>query len=68
MVFRFLGELAAKRAPLVAIAWVVALLVAIPMAPRWTDVVQNGEFAFLPDDAPSRLAAADFRRAFRTTC
>ena len=64
MFFGLLGNLAAKRAPFIAAFWALALLIAVLMAPEWSSVVQNGEFAFLPDDAPSRLAEIGFRTAF----
>ena len=64
MFFGLLGNLAAKRAPIIAALWALVLFIAVLMAPEWSSVVQNGEFAFLPDDAPSRLAEIGFRTAF----
>lgn len=40
------------------------LIGSIATAPNWLDIVENGEFAFLPDDAPSRVAQEEFNRAF----
>ncbi|MCA9033615.1 MAG: MMPL family transporter [Planctomycetaceae bacterium] len=64
MFFGKLGNLAAKRAPLIAACWMLLLLVSFLAAPEWSTVVQNGEFAFLPSDSPSRLAELGFRTAF----
>ncbi|MCA9061915.1 MAG: MMPL family transporter [Planctomycetaceae bacterium] len=62
--FPRLGDLAARRSPVVVVAWLILLVISIVAAPRWEDVVQNGEFAFLPDDAPSRIAERGFHEAF----
>lgn len=64
MFFGLLGELSAKRAPVILGLWALLLLISIVTAPVWSSVVQNGEFAFLPVDVPSRLAEQGFRRAF----
>ncbi len=64
MIFGPLGEVAAKRAPLVAGVWLALLLGTIIFAPEWTSVIKNGEFAFLPGSSPSRMAEASFREAF----
>jgi len=64
MLFKRLGDITAKHAMAIVLAWVGVLVVCIASAPRWEDVVQNGEFAFLPKDAPSRLAMEEFREAF----
>ncbi|MCA9066314.1 MAG: hypothetical protein KDA96_24775, partial [Planctomycetaceae bacterium] len=62
--FSRLGDLAAKRSPGLAVAWLILLVISLAAAPRWEDVVQNGEFAFLPDDAQSRIAEQGFHKAF----
>lgn len=64
MLFSRLGNLAARKAPLIVLVWSVLLVASVATAPRWDDVVQNGEFAFLPEDAASRLAEQEFRAAF----
>jgi uncharacterized membrane protein YdfJ with MMPL/SSD domain len=64
MLFKRLGDITAKHAFLILAAWVALLAVCISTAPKWEDVVQNGEFAFLPEDAPSRIATEGFREAF----
>ncbi|MFN8707163.1 MAG: MMPL family transporter [Planctomyces sp.] len=64
MIFGRLGELAAKRAPFLAGAWLIVLILSVSLSPEWTSVIQNGEFAFLPETSPSRQAEANFRSAF----
>lgn len=64
MLFKRLGDITAKHASLILTAWIGLLVVCIYSAPKWEDVVRNGEFAFLPEDAPSRVATEGFREAF----
>jgi RND superfamily putative drug exporter len=64
MFFGQLGNIAAKRAKIIAGLWLVALLTAALAAPEWSTVVKNGEFAFLPGTSPSRMAEASLRAAF----
>jgi RND superfamily putative drug exporter len=64
MLFTRLGEIAARKATTIVVVWIVVLAVSLTAAPRWNDVVQNGEFAFLPEDAASRIAETEFRNAF----
>lgn len=44
--------------------WAVVLLVSLLLAPDWNSVVENGEFAFLPESSPSRVAEEYFNRTF----
>ena len=62
--FRLLGQITSRRAPIVLVVWLLVLLGSLVVAPDWLQVVQNGEFAFLPEDAPSRVAEEEFRKAF----
>ncbi|MFO0979150.1 MAG: MMPL family transporter [Planctomycetaceae bacterium] len=64
MLFKSLGDLTARHAFLILLAWVGILAACISTAPKWSDVVENGEFAFLPEDAPSRVATEAFHQAF----
>ena len=64
MLFKRLGDLTARHAALILAAWVAVVVVSIALAPHWDTVVQNGEFAFLPEESPSRIANAAFRKAF----
>ncbi|MFM7056094.1 MAG: MMPL family transporter [Planctomycetota bacterium] len=64
MLFKSLGDLTARHAWLILAAWVAVVVASIAAAPSWDSVVENGEFAFLPLDSPSRVANAAFREAF----
>ncbi|MFM7036433.1 MAG: MMPL family transporter [Planctomycetaceae bacterium] len=64
MLFKSLGDLTARHAWLILAAWVAVVVASISAAPSWDSVVENGEFAFLPQDSPSRVANAAFRDAF----
>jgi uncharacterized membrane protein YdfJ with MMPL/SSD domain len=64
MLFRRLGDITAKHALLILLAWIGLLAVCLVLAPPWQSVVRNGEFAFLPEEAPSRIATEGFRDAF----
>jgi RND superfamily putative drug exporter len=64
MLFKSLGEITAKHATLIILAWVGLLVACVLVAPPWESVVENGEFAFLPKDSPSRIANTMFRQAF----
>ncbi|MFM8477515.1 MAG: hypothetical protein ACKOEO_17165, partial [Planctomycetaceae bacterium] len=61
MLFKSLGDLTARHAWLILAAWVAVVFASVAAAPSWDSVVQNGEFAFLPADSPSRVANARFR-------
>jgi len=62
--FQFLGRLSSRHAGAVAAAWILLLVGSVLLAPPWADVTENGEFAFLPTDAPSRIAEDRFAEAF----
>ncbi|MFN9717998.1 MAG: MMPL family transporter [Planctomycetota bacterium] len=64
MLFKRLGDITAKHATAIILVWLGVLIATQLIAPRWHEVVQNGEFAFLPEDAPSRIATEGFREAF----
>ena len=64
MVFKRLGDLTAQRAALIVGAWICVVAASGFMAPTWNDVVENGEFAFLPANSPSRRANDAFLDAF----
>ncbi|MEO2031747.1 MAG: MMPL family transporter [Planctomycetaceae bacterium] len=65
--FQFLGRLSSRHAGFVVATWIVLLAGSLALAPPWADVAENGEFAFLPPEAPSRVAEAQFIRAFDDT-
>ncbi|MEJ7593554.1 MAG: MMPL family transporter [Planctomycetaceae bacterium] len=64
MLFKSLGELAAHKAVLILLGWAALLIVCVWAAPDLSEVAQNGEFAFLPEDAASRVAEVKFKEAF----
>ncbi len=64
MLFKRLGDITAKHATAIILIWLGVLISTQLAAPRLHEVVQNGEFAFLPEDAPSRIATEGFREAF----
>ena len=64
MLFKSLGDLAAHKAVLILVGWIALLVVCVWAAPDLSEVAQNGEFAFLPEDASSRVAEAKFKEAF----
>jgi putative drug exporter of the RND superfamily len=51
--FRLLGNLVTRLWPFILAVWVIALVVLLSTAPKWASVIDEGEFAFLPDDMPS---------------
>ena len=66
MLFKSLGDLAAHKAVLILLGWGALLAVCIWAAPNLSDVAQNGEFAFLPEDAESHVAELKSKEAFPT--
>jgi putative drug exporter of the RND superfamily len=62
--FRTLGNTVVKAWPLLLLAWVALLFVTSIGAPAWDKVVKDGQFAFLPPDAPSRQGEELFKKAF----
>jgi RND superfamily putative drug exporter len=65
--FHFLGRISSRYAAFVVATWSVVFIVSLVMAPKWADVAENGEFAFLPPEAPSRIAEEQFAEAFDDT-
>lgn len=64
MLFKSLGDLAAHKAVVILLGWISLLVFCIWAAPDLSEVAQNGEFAFLPEAAASRVAEAKFKAAF----
>jgi putative drug exporter of the RND superfamily len=62
--FRILGKTVSRIWPLLLVAWIAALVGTKLAAPPWNQVAQDKEFAFLPDDAPSRQAEKLLHQAF----
>jgi RND superfamily putative drug exporter len=64
MIYAFLGRLVRNARLSILAAWVLLLVGTHYAAPAWSDIAKDQEFAFLPDDAPSRLADDVFAKAF----
>ena len=64
MVFRLLGGAVRAWWPLLLAGWIGLLLATDYAAPPWDSVARDREFAFLPEDAPSRRAEEVYTRAF----
>ncbi|MCA9014680.1 MAG: MMPL family transporter, partial [Planctomycetaceae bacterium] len=62
--FRVLGNTVVRYWQIILVCWVLALIGISSVAPEWSTVVQNGEFAFLPGDSPSLQGEKLFKRAF----
>lgn len=65
MTFRSLGQFVSQHGKSVLTCWGLALIVCLATAPSWDDVVQDGEFIYLPPSAPSQRGEAVYREAFR---
>lgn len=64
MFFERLGRTVARFWLPVLLAWVATVIVAFALAPPLEDVVETGEFSFLPADSPSREAEKLVAEAF----
>ncbi len=62
--FEKLGLFISRRWQYIVAVWLILLIGLFAVAPRWEDVIQDGEFAFLPADSESRQAEAAFAKAF----
>lgn len=51
--YRLLGKFVMRLWPAILVGWFVALGVLMLTKPKWDDVVEQGEFAFLPSRMPS---------------
>src|SRR6267142_256078 len=60
--FRFLGNLVCRAWPALLVGWGGLLLVTWMAAPPWDSVSQDQEFAFLPENVPSRQAEKIFKQ------
>ena len=47
--FRRLGQIASRSWPVLLAGWIAALVAVELIAPRWDDVVRDGEFRYIPD-------------------
>jgi RND superfamily putative drug exporter len=62
--FRLLGPIVSRAWPVWLVGWGAIWLGTYATAPRWQDVAKDGEFDFMPADAPSRRGDELLRRAF----
>ncbi|MEX1098308.1 MAG: MMPL family transporter [Planctomycetales bacterium] len=62
--FQRLGNVVSRFWPALLVAWVAAAAFLVAIAPEWDDVVQDGEFAYLPKSSPSLQAEKLFQEAF----
>jgi RND superfamily putative drug exporter len=65
--YQCLGKLASRYSVVVALGWMALLATLVALGPQWLSVTRDGEFAFLPEDSPSRVAENLYREAFTAT-
>lgn len=63
MFYRF-GQFVVRTWPLWFLGWILAVVVSAVFAPDRDSVIKTGEFAFLPEDSPSRVAERLYAQAF----
>lgn len=64
LMFYHLGQFIVRTWPLWLVGWILAVVVAAIYAPDRDSVIKTGEFAFLPEDSPSRQAERLYAQAF----
>jgi RND superfamily putative drug exporter len=64
MIFRPLGNFVARFWPVLPLAWIGLLVLVTAVAPKWQDVIKDGDFAYLPENSPSRVGETVFAGAF----
>ena len=62
--FQVFGNAISRFWPCILVGWIALLIGLIAVAPAWDDVILDGEFIFLPENAPSRLGENLFQQAF----
>lgn len=62
--YHHIGQAVLRHTVAIVVGWGVLLAALTTMAPRWGQVAQDGEFAFLPPEAPSLRAERLYREAF----
>jgi len=62
--YRLLGNTVVRLWPAILLGWVVALVALKLSAPNWQDVIEEGEFAFLPDEMPSLAGERQYEDAW----
>jgi RND superfamily putative drug exporter len=64
MLFGTIGRLVSRGWLAFLLGWIALVVATKYAAPAWETVAQDKEFAFLPEDAPSRRAEQVFAKAF----
>jgi len=62
--YRLLGNSVIRLWPAILFGWVIALVALKLSAPNWQDVIEEGEFAFLPDEMPSLAGEQQYEEAW----
>jgi putative drug exporter of the RND superfamily len=62
--YRLLGNTVVRLWPAILLGWVIALCALMIVAPNWQDVIEEGEFAFLPDEMPSLTGERQYEEAW----
>lgn len=62
--YRLLGNSVIRLWPAILLGWVIALVCLKLAAPNWQDVIEEGEFAFLPDEMPSLTGERQYEEAW----
>lgn len=62
--YRLLGNSVVRLWPAILLGWVVALVALKLSAPNWQDVIEEGEFAFLPHEMPSLAGERQYEDAW----
>ena len=62
--YRFLGNSVVRVWPAILLVWILALVALKVVAPNWQDVIEQGEFAFLPDEMPSLTGERQYEKAW----
>ena len=62
--YRLLGNYVIRLWPAILLGWLIALVALKLSAPNWQDVIEEGEFAFLPDEMPSLAGERQYEEAW----
>ena len=62
--YRLLGNSVIRLWPAILLGWVIALVALKLSAPNWQDVIEEGEFAFLPSEMPSLAGERQYEDAW----
>jgi putative drug exporter of the RND superfamily len=62
--YRLLGNSVIRLWPAILLGWVLALVALKLSAPNWQDVIEEGEFAFLPHEMPSLAGERKYEEAW----